>query len=193
MLLPANRRRSGSSSTGSAGRATCCRTAAVLCLAGGLVEPVVPADRLARARSAGDDVERFRPLLPVGYAAGVRRLPRRGRRAHRRATSTTHYTARPRLVPRRVRAAAEDSVLEALTGGAWDLSRHFARSPPAATSTSWRTWSRRSRRASASRLFPGDWFGFRVGCDAPESDPLGRRRPRPRSRACACRRCATAT
>src|SRR5258708_31746512 len=39
-----------------------------LCVAGGSAEPVVSADRFLKAIPP-DEVERFRPLLPVGYAA----------------------------------------------------------------------------------------------------------------------------
>ena len=41
-----------------------------LCVPGGRAEPAVPASVLSRA-VAPADVEGFRPLLPVGYAAGV--------------------------------------------------------------------------------------------------------------------------
>src|SRR5687767_5165729 len=85
-------------------------------VAGVHVEPVVPAAALLAA--VGTDVETFRPLLPVGYAAGAD--------AYRDAVAslsardlTTHYTLgldwfRAEFVPQL------KQTLRDLSGGAWD-------------------------------------------------------------------------
>src|SRR4051794_19146988 len=87
-----------------------------LCLPGGHVEPVVPADLLLKAVPA-EEVETLRPLLPVGYAAGAEayRAAVAGLTAH---DLSTHYTAglgwfHGEFVPHLKR------VLAGLTGGAW--------------------------------------------------------------------------
>ena len=74
-------------------------------LAGGSPEPAVPVEHLVNAIQP-DEVERFRPLLPVGYEAGVDRLPSRGGGAHRsRPGGSLHE--RIGLLPRTFRAALE--------------------------------------------------------------------------------------
>src|SRR5689334_21205517 len=62
-----------------------------LCLAGGQAEPAVPAARLLSALPAGE-VETFRPLLPVGYSAGVEAY-RHAALSLTERDLTTHYTA----------------------------------------------------------------------------------------------------
>jgi hypothetical protein len=112
--------------------------------------------------------------LPVGYPAGVR--------AYRAAAESltaedlsAHYTRgldwfHGEFAPR-LRA-----VVEALTGGAWDLSRHRAF---AAGSDVDLIAHIVDGVAAGGRvaLFPGDWFGFRVGSARPEAiawDATGR-------------------
>ncbi len=105
-------------------------------------------------------VERFRPLLPVGYEAGAD--------AYRAAAAeltardlADHYTGgltffHERFVPHL------KGVLEALSGGAWDLSEFVAYA--AGSDVDFMT---HLVEAVAARdrvcLFPGDWYGFRVG------------------------------
>jgi len=105
-------------------------------------------------------VERFRPLLPVGYAAGVA--------AYRAAVAdltpadlSTHYTAglgwfHGEFVPR-LKATLRD-----LSGGAWDLSDFDAYAAGSDVD-----FMAHLVEAVAAReevcLYPGDWFGFRVG------------------------------
>jgi hypothetical protein len=108
----------------------------------------------------GADVETFRPLLPVGYAAGAD--------AYRDAVAalsardlSTHYTAgldwfRGEFVPQLKQA------LRALTGGTWDLSDFDAFAAGSDVD-----FMSHLVEAVAAReevcLFPGDWFGFLVG------------------------------
>jgi hypothetical protein len=114
---------------------------------------------------APGEVEGLRALLPVGYAAGAEayRAAVVGLTAHE---LSTHYTAglgwfRGEFVPR-LRA-----VLTGLTGGAWDLSDFEAFA--AGSDVDFMT---HLVEAVAAReevcLYPGDWFGFRVGCTHPE-------------------------
>jgi len=106
-------------------------------------------------------VESFRPLLPVGYAAGAE--------AYRAAVAgltaddlTTHYTAGLGWFHGEF-APYLKAVLARLTGGAWDLSDFDAFA--AGSDVDFMT---HLVEAVASReevcLYPGDWFGFRVGC-----------------------------
>jgi hypothetical protein len=112
-----------------------------------------------------DEVERFRPLLPVGYAAGAD--------AYRAAVAeltaddlSTHYTTglgwfHGEFVP------YLKAVLHHLSGGAWDLADFEAFA--AGSDVDFMT---HLVEAVAAReevcLYPGDWFGFRVGCTHPE-------------------------
>src|SRR4051812_42962162 len=86
-------------------------------LAGGSVEPVVSAEQLLAALNGGEDVERFRPLLPVGYKSVVAAYA--GAAAEMGVSDLTdHYTAgqswfHEEFVPRL------KSRLTWLTGGAW--------------------------------------------------------------------------
>jgi hypothetical protein len=113
---------------------------------------------------AGEE-EALRALLPVGYEAGVA--------AYRAAAAgltardlTAHYTAglgwfRGEFVPYLKR------VLRDLSGGVWDLSDFEAFA--AGSDVDFMT---HLVEAVAARepvcLYPGDWFGFRVGCTHPE-------------------------
>lgn len=106
-------------------------------------------------------VEAFRPLLPAGYAAGAE--------AYRRAVATlgpdelsTHYTEglgffRETFVPRL------KETLSALSGGAWSFDAYEAYA--AGSDVDFIT---HLVEALAARepvcLFPGDWYGFQVGC-----------------------------
>jgi hypothetical protein len=105
-------------------------------------------------------VERLRPLLPVGYEAGAA--------AYRAAAAeltardlADHYTSglaffHDRFVPHL------KSVLGELSGGAWNLTDFVAYA--AGSDVDFMT---HLVEAVAARdrvcLFPGDWFGFRVG------------------------------
>jgi hypothetical protein len=129
-------------------------------LAGGSAEPTVSADALVAAL-ADDGVERFRPLLPVGYRAGVD--------AYRTAVEgldvaglTDHYTTgmswfRDELVPHIKRR------MSALTGGAWQLDDYVAYA--AGSDVDFMTHTVEAIAADRPvSLYPGDWWGFRVGC-----------------------------
>lgn len=128
-------------------------------VAGGPPEPAVPVDQLVSAIPA-DEVERLRPLLPVGYEAGAA--------AYRAAAGeltprdlAEHYTSgltffHERFVPHL------KEVMTVASGGAWDLADFDAYA--AGSDVDFMT---HLIEAVAARervcLFPGDWFGFRVG------------------------------
>ncbi|MBZ4421333.1 hypothetical protein [Myxococcus sp. RHSTA-1-4] len=110
-------------------------------------------------------METFRPLLPVGYAAGAE--------AYRRAAEgltadelTQHYTRGLRffheeLVPR-VKAR-----LSALSGGVWRFDDYVA----FAAGSDCDFMSHLVEAVAARepvRLYPGDWHGFAVGCTQQE-------------------------
>jgi hypothetical protein len=134
-------------------------------LAGGSPEPAVPVEQLLNAIQP-DDVERFRPLLPVGYEAGVAAY----RAAAAQLTArdlADHYTSglaffHERFVPHL------KGVLERLCGGAWELDDFVAYA--AGSDVDFMT---HLVEAVAARdrvcLFPGDWFGFRVGATQTEN------------------------
>lgn len=112
-----------------------------------------------------EQVEGFRALLPVGYAAGVEAYREAAARLTVRDLSE-HYTRglgwfRGEFVPRL------KDVLQRLSGGAWDLTDFDAFA--AGSDVDFMT---HLVEAVAAReevcLYPGDWFGFRVGCTHPE-------------------------
>jgi hypothetical protein len=140
------------------------------------------------AVAVGGDAERFRALLPVGYDAGVA--------AYRRAVSylssddlTRHYTDglhyfHQQFVP------YVKQVLSELTGCAWDLRDFHAYA--AGSDADFMTHLVSAVAAGAPvTLYPGDWFGFRVGVAMRATSP-GTRRAAARLPASASLRCATA-
>jgi hypothetical protein len=112
-------------------------------------------------------VERFRPLLPVGYAAGVEAY-RRAAAGLGTAELTGHYTCglaffHEEFVP------YLKATLVGLSGGVWSLDDFDAFA--AGSDVDFMT---HLVEAVAARepvyLYPGDWFGFRAG--ATQTDNL---------------------
>ncbi len=110
---------------------------------------------------AADEVETLRPLLPVGYDTGVE--------AYQQAVAeltprdlADHYTHglqffHEEFVPHLRRK------LEFLSGGAWKLDDYVAYA--AGTDVDFMTHLIEAVAANHRvSLFPGDWFGFLVGC-----------------------------
>jgi hypothetical protein len=104
--------------------------------------------------------------LPVGYPAGVRayQAAAAGLTAddlsehYTRGLAWFHDAFAPRL----------RAVVEALTGGAWDLSRH--RAFAAGSDVDMMAHVVEAVAATGRvTLFPGDWFGFRVGSARPDA------------------------
>jgi hypothetical protein len=130
-----------------------------LCIAGGSPEPAVPVEHLISAIDPAD-VEKFRPLLPVGYEAGV--IAYRAAAAELTARDLAdHYTSglaffHERFVPHL------KGVLEGLCGAEWDLDDFVAYA--AGSDVDFMTHLVEAVAAGGRVcLFPGDWFGFRVG------------------------------
>ncbi len=124
-----------------------------------MAEPLVPPSALLRAVPEAL-VETLRPLLPVGYAAGVA--------AYRRAVDdltpaalSTHYTEGLRFF-REAFAPRLRAVLEALSGGAWSLDDYEAYAAGSDVDFMAHLVEAVAAREGVS-LFPGDWYGFLVG------------------------------
>jgi hypothetical protein len=105
-------------------------------------------------------VERFRPLLPIGYEAGVAAY--RAAAAELTASDLTeHYTSGLSFFHERFLPHLK-SVLERQSGGVWNLADFVAYA--AGSDVDFMTHLVEAI-AACDRvcLFPGDWFGFRVG------------------------------
>jgi len=105
-------------------------------------------------------VETLRPLLPVGYAAGVS--------AYRQAVAdltpaalSTHYTDGLRFF-HEVFTPELKRRLEALSGGAWSLDDYVAYAAGSDVDFMAHVVEAVAAREGVS-LFPGDWYGFLVG------------------------------
>ncbi|HZZ79325.1 MAG TPA: hypothetical protein VFE62_12455 [Gemmataceae bacterium] len=131
-------------------------------VAGGSVEPIVSAEQLVAAL-AGEDVERFRPLLPVGYASVAHAYAEAAAELTARDLSE-HYTVglawfHHEFVPQ-LKAR-----LTWLTGGAWssaDLADHIAFAAGSDADLIAHLVEAVAAREPIS-VYPGDWFGFSVG------------------------------
>src|SRR5262249_51884962 len=127
-------------------------------VAGGSPEPVVPPDLIARA--IGGEPELYRALLPVGYQAGVT--------AYRQAATsltiddlTHHYTDGLGFFHQQFVPYLKEVLCE-LTGGAWNFRDFHAYA--AGSDVDFMTHLVSAVAADAPvMLYPGDWFGFRVG------------------------------
>jgi hypothetical protein len=110
---------------------------------------------------APDEVETLRPLLPVGYDAGVQAYQQAVAQLTPRALAD-HYTEglkffHEEFVPHLKRT------LEFLSGGAWNLEDYVAYA--AGTDVDFMTHLIEAVAAHHDvSLFPGDWYGFLVGC-----------------------------
>jgi hypothetical protein len=133
-----------------------------VCLAGGSIEPVVSAQQLLAALE-GEEVERLRPLLPVGYAPVAAAYTEAAAELTARDLSG-HYTTGlswfhddfvPQLKAR----------LSWLSGGEWSLSdlndyvAFAAGSDADLIAHLVEAFAAREQVA----VFPGDWFGFSAG------------------------------
>ena len=102
----------------------------------------------------------FRPLLPVGYAAGVRAYQLAAAQLTPRQL-TTHYTAglawfHEQFVPQLKQR------LEELSGGVWSFSNHVAFAAGSDVDFIAHLVTAVAAHDRVT-LFPGDWHGFRVG------------------------------
>lgn len=107
----------------------------------------------------------MRPLLPVGYAAGVDAYRAAVDQIDARAL-TTHYKDGLRFFHEEFVPHLK-ARLATLTGGAWNLDEHEAFAAGSDVD-----FMAHVVEAVAARddvcVFPGDWYGFAVGCTHPE-------------------------
>lgn len=117
-------------------------------------------DVLSRALPTVEDVERFRPLLPVGY--------RHVAEAYRAAAAELDVTALDDHYREGVRAFEETlvprivEVLRELSGGALDLAGYRAFGAGSDVDLMTHVVNAVSAERDVA-LYPGDWWGFRVG------------------------------
>lgn len=146
-----------------------------LCVPGGREEPTVPAAELAAALE-GEELERLRPLLPVGYAATAEAYLEAARLSPEDLSA--HYTEgledfSTRFVPilkRRLEGLAGwrlDDFVAYAAGSDVDLMTHVV------------------REHGAAAMYPGDWYGFGAGLLDPARVTPTRRPARDRL-ACLC-------
>ncbi|MBI4816353.1 MAG: hypothetical protein HY791_08845 [Deltaproteobacteria bacterium] len=129
-----------------------------------LFEPTIPAEELHRALQ-NENVEQLRPLLPVGYAAGVDAYRQAAAALDAHALST-HYTEglswfHGDFVPALRRR------IEGLVGGAWDLSNHVAFAAGSDVDLIAHVVNAATLRGDVN-VYPGDWWGFASGSLSPE-------------------------
>ena len=132
-------------------------------VAGRAAEPVVDVAQITKALDACD-LEQFRPLLPVGYNTTTE--------AYRRAVSmlttddlTNHYTSglnrfHDDFVP------FLKSTLHSLSGGAWNLEDYVAFASGSDVDLMAHIINA-TAIDSLVAIYPGDWFGFKVGASQP--------------------------
>jgi hypothetical protein len=133
--------------------------------AGGSVEPVVSADALVAALEQ-EDVEQFRPLLPVGYEA-VARAYARAAQGITAADLTDHYTRGMEYFQDEFTPALKRRLAQ-LTGGCWDLDEFAAYAAGSDVDLITHLIEAVAAREPV-HLFPGDWYGFLVGSTHPHS------------------------
>jgi hypothetical protein len=132
-------------------------------LSGGCAEPAISANALLNALS-GDDTERYRALLPVGYSH-VAEAYRRAAHSIDAGRLTGHYTEgleyfHSEFVP------YLKSVLEELSGGAWNLADFVGFAAGSDVDLISHVLNSITSEETVV-LHPGDWYGFLVGSAVP--------------------------
>lgn len=113
-----------------------------------------------------DLAERFRPLLPVGYEAGVKAYQQAAAELTARDLAD-HYTKGLAFFHKEFVPYLKRTLVN-LSGGVWNFDDFVAY----AAGTDVDFMAHIVEAVSASErvvLFPGDWFGFRVGCTQVEN------------------------
>jgi hypothetical protein len=132
---------------------------------GGSVEPVVPVDLLLAALEQ-EDIESFRPLLPVGYDAVARAYAG----AAQEITAddlTEHYTRGLEYFHDEFTPALKRRLSD-LAGGAWDLDEYVAFAAGSDVDLMTHFIEAVAAREPV-HLYPGDWYGFLVGSTHPNN------------------------
>jgi hypothetical protein len=128
-------------------------------IAGGSVEPLVSADALLAALEQ-EDVEHFRPLLPVGYQS-VAEAYARAALSLTAADLSEHYTRGMAYFHDEFTPALKRR-LGLLTCGCWDLDDFVAYAAGSDVDLMTHLIEAVADREPV-HLFPGDWYGFLVG------------------------------
>lgn len=132
-------------------------------LSGRTAEPVVHAHQIVQAL-ADEDLETFRPLLPVGYEATAA--------AYRKAAAGLAVADLSKHYGDGLREFHSDFVphlkmaLRNLSGGIWDFSDYAVYAAGSDVDFITHILEAETREGTVS-LYPGDWFGFRVGLSQP--------------------------
>ncbi len=127
------------------------------------VEPTVPIERISAALR-DDDIERFRPLLPVGYQATAAAYQSAIERIQAK-TLSTHYTEGIEFFQNEFVPFLKKSLVQ-LSG--WDLHDYVAYA--AGSDVDFMTHIIEAVAAeNRVCLFPGDWYGFLVGASRQEN------------------------
>jgi len=134
-------------------------------LAGGSVEPLVPAEALTAALEH-EEIEPLRPLLPVGYDA-VARAYARAALGITAADLTSHYTRGLEYFHDEFTPALKQRLV-LLTGGAWRLDDFVGYAAGSDVDLMTHLIEAIAAREPVN-LYPGDWFGFRVGSTHPQN------------------------
>lgn len=111
------------------------------------------------------EIEQFRPLLPVGYDAGVSAY-QGAVEAMTARQLTSHYTAGLEFFHNDFVPFLKQR-LSQLSGGVWSFDDHIA--VAAGSDVDFMTHLVEAVAAKNQvALYPGDWYGFRVGCTQTE-------------------------
>jgi hypothetical protein len=114
---------------------------------------------------SGEDIEHFRPLLPVGYETTAAAY--RNAAANLTAADLTgHYTSGLRFFHEEFVPHLKTTLCR-LSGGAWDLDGYSAFAAGSDVDFMGHILETASTQRNVA-VYPGDWFGFKVGVSQPE-------------------------
>jgi len=151
-----------------------------VCLSGTEAEPTVPIETLTAALTE-EDIEHFRPLLPVGYHATAAAYQSAVDKINA-DTLTSHYTQGIDFFQQEFIPYLKNSLMQ-LTGGAWDLHEYVGYAAGSDVDLMTHIIEAVAAEKSVS-LFPGDWYGFLVG--ASQVDNIHWTTDSHRAMACLC-------
>jgi hypothetical protein len=130
-----------------------------VCVAGRSVEPLIPVEKLLAALD-DDNIEHFRPLLPVGYEAVASAYARVAAQITV-ADLSDHYTTALEFFHDEFVPVLKQRLRE-LSGDCWDLDDYVAFAAGSDVDLIGHLIEAVAAR-EAVHLLPGDWYGFLVG------------------------------